>query len=135
MGGKSGKKHQVTEKDLQTLPKGTQVRWPPTPTLQPRGAEALWTEERRGLGPGTQLGVLTVGILAEMGEGCQAWRKRGLPCGGAETSWRAQDSSQAGGPGALTTASSLDQVEATVGRAPPNPQGLWGAQGLAPQAP
>ena len=134
MGGKSGKKHQVTEKDLWTLPKGTRVRWPPPP-LQPRGAEVLWTEERRGLGPGIQVGVLTVGILAEMGEGCQAWRKRGLPWGGAETSWRAQDSSQTGGPGAMTTASSLDQVEATVWRPPPHPQGLWGAQGAGSPSP
>ena len=131
MAGKSGKKHQVTGKDLRPPPKGTWVRWSlPTPSPQPHGAEILWPEARKGLGPGTQLGVLTVGILAEMGEGCQAWRKRGLPWGGAETSWRAQDSSQAGGPAAV---SSLAQVEATVGRPLPHPRGFGGPKVLVPK--
>lgn len=134
MAGKSGKKHQVTGKDLRPPPKGTRVGWSPTPTPtpQPHGAAVLWPEARKGLGPGTQLGVLTVGILAEMGEGCQAWRKRGLPWRGAETSWRAQDSSQAWGPsGRFQPGPGGGDRRA----ASPPPQGLWGAQGAGPQAP
>lgn len=71
---------------------------PPPTGLRSRGC---------GLGggrPGTQapgLGVLTVGILAEMNVGCQARRKRGLTWGRAETSWRAQIGGRLG-PGAFT---------------------------------
>ena len=76
-----------------------------------------------------KLGVLTVGILAEMGEECQAWRKRGLPWGGGRDQLESPDSSEAGAPRAMTTTSSPGQVEVTASRPPqacrgsPSPSG------------